>query len=89
MGGQIVREFGMVKYTLLYLKWITNKNLRYSTENSAQCLAAACMERDFEGEWIRVCVWLSPFCYSPETIALLINYTPKQNKKFIKKIIML
>ena len=29
----IVREFGMDKYTLLYLKWITNKDLLYSTGN--------------------------------------------------------
>ena len=35
MGG-IVREFGMDMYTLMYLKWITNKDLLYSTENSAQ-----------------------------------------------------
>ena len=27
----IVREFGMVMHTLLYSKWITNKNLLYST----------------------------------------------------------
>ena len=35
-GGGIVREFGIDLYTLLYLKWITNKDLLYSTENSAQ-----------------------------------------------------
>ena len=28
-------------YTLLYLKWITNKNLLQSTWNSAQCYMAA------------------------------------------------
>ena len=28
-------------YTLLYLKWITNKVLLYSTWNSAQCYVAA------------------------------------------------
>ena len=33
----IVREFGIDMYTLLYLKRITNKNLLYSTGNSAQC----------------------------------------------------
>ena len=27
--GGIVREFGMDRYTLLYLKWITNKGLLY------------------------------------------------------------
>ena len=30
----IVREFGMDMYTLQYLKWITNKDLLYSTGNS-------------------------------------------------------
>ena len=39
------RQFGMDVYTLLYLKWITNKDLLYSTGNSAQCYVAAWMER--------------------------------------------
>ena len=30
MGEGIVREFGIDKYTLLYFKWITNKDLLYS-----------------------------------------------------------
>ena len=33
----MVREFGIKKYTLLYLERITNKDLQYSTGNSAQC----------------------------------------------------
>ena len=47
--------------TLLYLKWITNKDLLYSTGNSARCYVAAWMGGDFGGEWIHVYVWLSPF----------------------------
>ena len=39
--GQIFRETPMDMYTLLHLKWITNKDLLYSTENSAQCYVAA------------------------------------------------
>ena len=35
VGGGIVREFGIDMYTLLYLRWITNKDLLYSTGNSA------------------------------------------------------
>jgi len=35
-GGGIHWEFGIDTYTLLYLKWITNKDLLYSTGNSAQ-----------------------------------------------------
>ena len=38
---EIVREFGMDMYTLLYLKWITNKDILYSTWESAQCYVAA------------------------------------------------
>ena len=34
--GGIVREFGNDIYTILYLKWITNKDLLYSAGNSAQ-----------------------------------------------------
>ena len=40
---RIVRESGMDMYTLLYLKWITHKDLLYSTRNSSQCYEAAWM----------------------------------------------
>ena len=55
------REFGMDMYTLLYLKWIINKDLLYSTGISAQCYAAAWIGGEFGEEWIHVYVWLSPF----------------------------
>ena len=55
------RESGMGMCTLLYLKWITNKDPLYSTCNSAQCYMAAWMEGGLGGEWIHVYVWLSPF----------------------------
>ena len=48
-------------YTPLYFKWITSKDLLYSTRNSAQGYVAAWMGGDFRGEWIYVFVWLSPF----------------------------
>ena len=35
-GEGVVREFGIDMYTLLYLKWITDKDLLYGTGNSAQ-----------------------------------------------------
>ena len=70
-------------YTLLYLKWITNKDLLYSIGSSAQCYVAAWMGGGSAGEWIRVNVWLSPLTDgSPETITTLLNScTPIQNKK--------
>ena len=55
------RECGIYMYTLLYLKWTANRDLLYITRNSAQCYVAACTGKEFRGEWIHVCVWLSPF----------------------------
>ena len=48
-------------YTVLYLEWITNKDLLCSTGNSALCYVAAWMGGKFGREWIHVHVWLSPF----------------------------
>ena len=84
-GEGLVREFGMDMYTLLYLKWITNKDRLYSTGNSAQC----CVSLDGRGVWGRTdtCVRLveSLHC-SPETVTtLLTGYTPIQNKKIFQK----
>ena len=65
---------------LLYLKWIANEDLMYSTWDSVQCYVAAWMGEGFGREWIHVCiyiyVWLNPFATS---------YTPIQSKKFLKK----
>ena len=47
------REFRVDMYTLLYLKWIGNKDLLYSTWNSAQCYVAAWIEGEFGGKWIK------------------------------------
>ena len=55
------REFGMDMYTLLYLKWIINKNLLYSTWSSAQYYVVVWMGGKFGGECIHVYVLLSPF----------------------------
>ena len=56
-GKGIVKDFGKVMYTLLYLKWITNRKLLYSTWNSAQCRVPAWMGREFDREWILVYVF--------------------------------
>ena len=61
MGGGIVRELGMGMYTLLYLKWITNKNLLYSTGNPSQCYMAAWMGEEFGDNGCLLYACLSPF----------------------------
>ena len=80
---RIVREFGMVMYTLLYFKWITNKDLLYSTWNSAQHYLDG---RGTGGEWIHAHVCLSPslFNWNYHNIVnrLYLSTKPKvQNKK--------
>ena len=50
-----VLEWGAIAfsmYTLLYLKWMINQDLVYSTGNSAQCYVVAWMGWEFGGEWI-------------------------------------
>ena len=58
--GKWMEEIGTLgwTYTLLYLKWITNKVLLYSTGSSFQYHVAAWMGGEFWGEWIHVYVWL-------------------------------
>ena len=52
-------------YILLYLKWITNKDLLNSSGDSAQCYVATWMGGELGGEWIRgyiyIYIGLSPF----------------------------
>ena len=63
------REFGQVMNTWLYLKWITNKDLLYSTWNSAQCYVAAWMGEEFGGEWIRVYVYMCVYIHQFSSVA--------------------
>ena len=43
----------MDMYSVLYLKWITNNDLLYSTENSAQCSVEVWREGEFGGESVQ------------------------------------
>ena len=60
--GELVWNGHVDMYTVLYLKWITSKDM-YNTWNSAQCYVAARMRGESRGEWIHVLihVWLSAF----------------------------
>ena len=71
----------MDMYTLLYLRWITNKFLPYSTGDSGQCYLAAWMGADSEGRMDTCISMVDSLCCPPETITtLLIGYT-KYNTK--------
>ena len=75
----------MDMFTLLCFKWITNKDLLYRTQNSAQCHVAAWVGGTFGGEWRYVSVCLSPFVVCLKLTTLLTGYSPIQNKKFKRK----
>ena len=57
MGGRDGREFGLDRYTLLYVKWITNKDL--FVEHMRLC-SMLCCSLDGRGVWgkIDTCVWM-------------------------------
>ena len=74
----------MDMYTLLYLKWITNKDRGlYSTGNSAQCDVTAWMGEEFGGEWIHIYIQLTPFPVHLKPS--LIGYTSTQNALGVKQ----
>ena len=54
MGEGTVRKVGIDMHTVLYLRWIPNKDLLCSTGNSAQRYVTAWMGAEFGGEWIHV-----------------------------------
>ena len=73
----------MDMHTLLYLKWITNKNLLYSTGN---CSGGSLDGRGVQGRWGTCTCTAESLCCPPETTTIwLVGYTPIQNKKLNKK----
>ena len=77
-------------WALMIMTRIRCKSLRYGTWNSAQCHVPAWMGGKFGGEWIHVYAWLSPFLVHLKLSqhCLWISYTPIQNKKFFKGIMI-
>ena len=72
-GGPAVKTLHF--HTLLYLKWISDKDL-LSTGNSAHLHVAAWMGGERGGEWVHEYVWLSTFTVYLELLqhSLLIGY---------------
>ena len=67
-GERAVREFGMDMYTLLYLKWITNKDLLL------EFCSMLCGSLDGRGVWGRMytCIYMAETLHcSPETIYIV------------------
>ena len=73
-GEGMVRDFRKVMYTLLYLKWITKKDLLYSTWNSAKHYVPVQMGGDLgEDGYMYIYIYMAEFLHcSPETITGLL-----------------
>ena len=79
MGEGVVREFGMDMHTLLYLKWITNKDILWTQGT----LLNVMWQPGWEGSlgengymYICVCIYIyiclvEFFCSPPETTTTL------------------
>ena len=67
-GEGLVKDFEKVMYTVLYLKWKTNRNLLYSTWNSAQCYMPTWMGGGF-GERIDTCICTAEFLHCSLTLS--------------------
>ena len=83
LGEGTGKDIGEVVYTLRYLKWITNKNLLYSTQNSAQHYVPVWMGGRY---WRRIdiCIYMaeeSLHCSLETITTLLISYTSIQNRR--------
>ena len=73
---EIVKDFGNVMYTPLYLKWIANKDLLYSTWNSAQCSVPSWMEVGFGGELVHMAEMLCPETVRDSLVAQTVKNLP-------------
>ena len=84
--GASDRKFGMSMYLLLYLKWITNKDLLSSTGNAAQRAVPAWKGGGF-GENACICLAESLCCPPETTTTLLPGCIPIQDVFWCSKLI--
>ena len=88
-GEGRVREFGVAVYILLYLKWITSKDLLYKHKELCSMLFGSL---DGRGVWRRmyICICMAEtLCCLPETITTLFANLlyPNSKKKKLKNLL--
>ena len=73
--------FGISRGKLLYIGWMNNKLLLYSTESCSQCPVADCNRRECEKEYVCVCV-----CVTLSHFAVRRNEHNSVNQLYFNKI---
>ena len=82
-GEVIIKEFGMDRYTLLYLKWITKKGLLCPLLYREFCstLGGSLDGREIWGRIDTYIYMAESLCCPPETVNWLYSNTNKEFKK--------
>ena len=62
VGGGMEWEFGVSGWKLLYIEWINNKVLPYSTENSITCPGISHNGKEYEKQNVYTCITESLCC---------------------------
>ena len=62
LGGGMEWELGVSRCRLLYIKWINNKVLRYSTENYIQYPTINHNGKEYEKKNVCICITESLCC---------------------------
>ena len=74
-GGGMDWEFGISRCKLLYIGWINNKVLLYSTGNYIQYPVISHNGEEYDKECIYICITESLCCTAEINTTLLVNYT--------------
>ena len=61
--GRINQEFGISRCKLLYIEWIKNKVLLYSTGNCTQYFVITCKGKEPEKEYLSIYISICPSIY--------------------------
>ena len=72
MEEETIRKFVISMYTLLYLKWVTNKDLLYRI---GRTLLSAKWQLDGRGVWVRMDTWIymaESLCCPSQTITTVL-----------------
>ena len=85
VGGGIEWEVGASRCKLLYIEWINNKVLLYTTENYIQYPMVNHNGKDIKKECIYICINESLCCTAVINTTLQINYNSILKKERILK----
>ena len=73
LGEEMDWEFGVSRCKLLYIEWISNKVLLYSTGNYIQYCVINHNGKKYEKEYIYMCVYIYTHTYITESLCCTVE----------------